>query len=269
MITIRSLIFILFLAIFIPEAVSGIDAQQARLDAASPLLDRIAIGEGATDEAAQEHGLSSAYDITYAYGIYNPKDSKPLTEMTIGEVKLLQQQMLASQAGNEIISSAVGKYQLISSTLKEQQKTLGLSDDFVFDAATQDLFGLSLLEKRGYNDWIEGTISDDQFQKNLAKEWASIADPDTGMSYYGQRVGTTSTQIKEAMAQARSLLATRTPQIGDHVTIITTDPNWWVKGEITDIGDGLICLYATDSHYINSPGDVCVGVGSIVELDWI
>jgi hypothetical protein len=75
---------------------------------AGPLLDRIALGEGTTDAAAQEYGLASAYDITYAYGKYNPNDSKPLTEMTIGEVKQLQQQMLANQAGNNLKSSAVG-----------------------------------------------------------------------------------------------------------------------------------------------------------------
>lgn len=163
----------------------------------APLLDRISFGEGTTDAAAKKHSLASAYDITYAYGKYNPKDSKPLTEMTIGEVKQLQKQMLANQAG----SSAVGKYQLLMATLEAQQKILGLSDDTKFDAATQELFGQSLLEERGYSEWIEGKITDHDFQKNLAKEWASVADPDTKESRYGQPLGTTDEQIKEAMAQ--------------------------------------------------------------------
>lgn len=188
-----------------PYVAGGIDVQQYD-SAAAILLDRIAIGEGTTDAAAQEYGLANAYDITYAYGMYNPNDSKPLTEMTIGEVKRLQKQMLANQANSKLPSSAVGKYQLISTTLVEQQNTLGLSDDTPFDAATQELFGLSLLEKRGYKAWTEGRISDYQFQKNMAKEWASVADPDTGKSYYGQHVGTTDAQIKETMALAKSLL---------------------------------------------------------------
>ena len=172
--------------------------------AAATLLDRIVLGEGTSDAAAQEHGLASDYDITYAYGQYNPPDSKPLSEMTIGEVKQLQQQMIANQAGNKLKSSAVGKYQLIAETLEVQQKILGLPDDTKFDAATQELFGLSLLEKRGFSKWIDGTITDHDFQKNLAKEWASVADPDTGKSYYGQNVGTTDAQIKEAMAQTKT-----------------------------------------------------------------
>jgi len=202
---IQSLVFMLLLTMLFPYVAGGIDVQQYD-SAAATLLDRIAIGEGTTDAAAQEHGLASAYDITYAYGIYDPNDSKPLTEMTIGEVKQLQKQMLANQANSKLPSSAVGKYQLISTTLVEQQNTLGLSDNTPFDAATQELFGLSLLEKRGYEAWTEGKISDYQFQKNMAKEWASIADPDTGKSRYGQPVGTTDAQIKETMALAKSLL---------------------------------------------------------------
>ena len=50
-------------------------------------MNQITDGEGTSDATAQEHGLASAYDITYAYGQYNPPDSKPLSEMTIAEVK--------------------------------------------------------------------------------------------------------------------------------------------------------------------------------------
>ncbi len=196
----------LLLTMLFPYVAGGIDVQQYD-SAAAILLDRIAIGEGTTDAAAQEHGLASAYDITYAYGRYNPSGSKPLSEMTIGEVKQLQKQMLANQANSKLPSSAVGKYQIISDTLVEQQKKLGLSDDTPFDAATQELFGLSLLEKRDYEAWTEGRISDYQFQRNMAQEWASVADPDTGKSYFDEQpVGTTDAQIKETMALAKSTL---------------------------------------------------------------
>ena len=97
----------LLLTMLFPYVAGGIDVQQYD-SAAAILLDRIAIGEGTTDAAAQEHGLASAYDITYAYGKYNPNDSKPLSEMTIGEVKQLQKQMLANQANSKLPSSAVG-----------------------------------------------------------------------------------------------------------------------------------------------------------------
>jgi len=267
----------LLLMMIFSWVVSGGDYNSA----VAVLLDRIALGEGTSDAAAQEHGLASAYDITYAYGQYNPEKSKQLTEMTIGEVKQLQLQMLANQAGSKLQSSAVGKYQLISTTLEEQQKKLGLFDDTKFDSATQELFGQSLLEKRGYIDWTDGKISDYQFQKNMAKEWASVADPDTGKSYYGQGVGTTDAQIKEAMAQTKSLLGisqeeqkqiigtsdsdqTRTPKIGDHVSINSGFQSSF-DGTITDIGNGLICLHQVGTY---GEDDMCIGIGSIRMLTW-
>lgn len=67
---------------------------------------------------------------------------------------------------------------------------------------------------------------------------------------------------------ASGVVDARMPMVGDEVLIRTVD-GCWVEGEITDMGDGLICLYATDSYGINSPGDVCVGVGSIIDLRWI
>lgn len=189
--------------------------------AAAVLLDRIALGEGTSDADAEDHGLASAYDITFGYGQYNPEDSKPLSQMTIAEVKQLQQQMIANGA----ISSAVGKYQIIDTTLDARQTQLGLSDDTTFDSTTQDSFGVALLDRRGYSDWLAGTITDDQFQRNLALEWASIADPDTGKSAYRnngdlaqpgdvegsgptdlQHVRTTTEQIREAMATTKMLL---------------------------------------------------------------
>jgi muramidase (phage lysozyme) len=257
---IQSLAFVIILLMSFSGVVSGGDYDRT----ADPLLNRIALGEGTSDAAAQQYGLASAYEITYAYGQYNPQGSKPLTEMTIQEAKQLQQQMLANQAGSELPSSAVGKYQLISKTLAEQQNKLGLSDDIKFDATTQDLFGLSLLEKRGYTDWIEGKISDHDFQKNIAKEWASVADPDTGKSYYGQDVGTSIAQIKDAMAQTKSLL-NRTPKKGDHVSINSGFQSN-TEGTIKDIGNGLICL---QNMVDGKTHETCVGIESIRMLTWI
>lgn len=277
---IRSLAIVSLLVMLFSGVVSCGDYNSA----AAILLDRIALGEGTSDAAAQQNSFASGYDVTYAYGKYNPKNSKPLTEMTIGEVKRLQQQMLANQAGKKLPSSAVGRYQLVSTTLAEQQKKLGLSDDTKFDATTQELFGLSLLEKRKYKEWTEGKISDYQFQKNLAEEWASVADPDTGKSYHGQGVGTTDAQIKEAMAQTESLLgiAVSGPSIGAPVSLILyihdADANGPVipgaqitgqdasgnsfeqttdsSGYVTIIGDpGTWSFKASASGYVDNPWD--------------
>lgn len=162
------------------------------------LLEVIANGEGTSDEKARSRGFESGYDVSFAFGKYSPR-GKQLSTLTLAEVRDYQRVMLANQKGNKLRSSAVGKYQLISKTFIAFQKKLKLSDNVVFNEETQDLFGLELLRGRGLDKWLAGRLSDSAFQKNLSMEWASIANPTTGRSYYGQHVGTTSREIQEAM----------------------------------------------------------------------
>lgn len=168
------------------------------------LLETLAHGEGTSDTRAQKRGFASGYDVSYAYGKYNPRGHKPISQMTIGEVKRLQREMIGKQrvlgipAGDR--SSAVGKYQLIQSTLQEQQRKLGLSDSDVFSPEVQDMIGKSLLQQRGLSKFMQGRLSPKQFQLNLSKEWASVANPETGRSFYGQSVGTPTETIQSAIS---------------------------------------------------------------------
>jgi hypothetical protein len=60
----------------------------------------------------------------------------------------------------------------------------------------------------------------------------------------------------------------RIPKTGDQVYITTKSsiPAYGsYKGEITDIGNGLICLKCADK----SPLDVCIGTDSIVSITWV
>lgn len=183
--------------------------------ASKALLDQIAEGEGTTDKkAAQEKGAESAYDVTYGYGKYTPetlpngKPVQPISNLTVGEVKQVQQMMLDNQkaAGipKEKRSSAIGKYQLISGTLDDLlKKNNNISDDVVFSEEVQDKLGIQKLDDRGYDKWLSGKISDDKFQKNLSKEWSSVANPDSGKSYYGQQVGTSDNAIKETLGNTK------------------------------------------------------------------
>jgi hypothetical protein len=175
------------------------------------LLERIAHGEGTSDVKARARGFESGYDVSYGFGKYSPKGGKKLSEMTLGEVKQYQEQMLANQRGNKLRSTAVGKYQFIRKTLNATQQKLGLSDDTIFSPEVQDQMGMELLKTRGYDQWRAGKKSDRTFQKSLAQEWASVADPNTGRSYYGQHVGTTDAEIKQAMAAAKSGSAAAAP----------------------------------------------------------
>ena len=142
------------------------------------LLHQIARGEGVDDDVARTHGYASSYDVPFNYGRY-AQQSKPLTRMTLGEIDELQTRILAHPA-NRHNASPVGKYQIVQRTLRELKATLGLSDNVIFDQNLQDMLAAKRLEQRGIHDYIDGKISEVEFQRRMAKEWASIANPATG-----------------------------------------------------------------------------------------
>ena len=164
------------------------------------LRDQIAEGEGTSDANARRHGYNSGYDVTLGFGAYADDKSKPLSEMTVGEVKALQRDMLRNPR-NKWNSSAVGRYQIVGTTLRGLQDKMGFSDNEKFSPEFQDKLADELLRQRG----LAKFQSDPQkygawFQNNLAQEWASIARADTGRSHYGQGTGTSSREIEEALA---------------------------------------------------------------------
>jgi hypothetical protein len=71
---------------------------------------------------------------------------------------------------------------------------------------------------------------------------------------------------------AQGVVDARMPKVGDQVYIATSSSvsaYMQFKGQITDIGDGLICLKCDSDLYHQSPYDMCIGVGSIASLTWI
>lgn len=122
------------------------------------LLDSIGKGESG----------SEGYDSYYAKAKIKP--SKPISEMTLGEIKEWQEQN--RRAGSK--STAVGKYQYIYKTLKEVQQELNLPDSTVFSPEIQDKFATKSLNNRGLQQFEQGKISAKQFQDNVAQEWASV-----------------------------------------------------------------------------------------------
>jgi conjugal transfer mating pair stabilization protein TraG len=100
--------------------------------------------------------------------------------MSIQEVQDLQKKMVK----NNGISSAVGKYQFLQTTLREAVKALGISPDEKFTPEIQDRLALWLLQTRtDYQSWLSGVGDDKKFQDQLAKIWASVPDT-TGKSAY-------------------------------------------------------------------------------------
>lgn len=168
------------------------------------LREQIALGEGTTDAQAQAHGFASGYDVPYGYGQYGMPE-KPLSQMTIAEVKEFQKKQIGATRGTipgtHMGTGAVGKYQVTQGTLADQQKKLGFKDDDLYNAELQEKIATSLMQKRGLDQYMAGNMSQQQIEKNLSKEWASVADPSTGRSAYGQATGTSTQQIRAALEQ--------------------------------------------------------------------
>lgn len=127
------------------------------------------------------------------------RNGKPLNEMTIGEIQELQR---IDDPNDPNRLFAVGKYQVIPSTMNQVVKGLDLSPDQVFDTATQDKIATFLIsEKRPkLGDFLSGgETSLDRAMLEMAKEFASIPVPydvkkgnrviKAGQSYYAKEGG--------------------------------------------------------------------------------
>ena len=107
---------------------------------------------------------------------------RKLTNMTLKQVIKAQ--------GNK----AAGAYQFKPETLRTLMKDLGLKGTEKFTPAFQDVLATRLLERRGLNDYLAGSLPADMFALNAAKEWASlpvltptkgrVGPVEPGMSYY-------------------------------------------------------------------------------------
>lgn len=161
------------------------------------LLDTITAGE--IDEAkAKASGFSSAYDTPYGYGQFG-MPPKPLSQMTVGEVKAFQRQTVNNQQGRSLRSSAMGRYQFMPGTLPDIQRWTGIKDSDLFSPDTQERMAMSLLKRRRLDDYLSGGIDADHFQDELAQEWSSIGMSKTEKSYHNQPVGTPAEKARQAI----------------------------------------------------------------------
>ena len=104
------------------------DAARDKYHVYRPLLDLIGHAEG-TDR-------KRGYNETLAYGAFTGGDVDLVT-MTLEEIDALQTRML-KHPQNRFNSSALGRYQIIRTTLRAIRKTLKLSPSALFDAEMQD-----------------------------------------------------------------------------------------------------------------------------------
>ena len=96
--------------------------------------------------------------------------SVKFTNMSIAEVREWQAKFV--QEGNA--SSAVGRYQIIDTTLEGLVRELNLDLSQKFDESTQDMLAIALLERRGSIHYVNQEIDNREFAANLAQEWAAL-----------------------------------------------------------------------------------------------
>jgi len=165
-----------------------------------PMLDLIGISEG-TDK--RKNGRAArGYNETLSYGAYTGGDVD-LVSMTLAEIDALQTRMLRHPA-NKWNSSALGRYQIVRTTLRSIVAQLGIPSPSRFDKEMQDRMACYLLGVRGIDKWLSGRLSDETMLLNLAKEWASLPTPQ-GRGYYGgQNSSVTVSQVMAALNEVRA-----------------------------------------------------------------
>jgi hypothetical protein len=167
-----------------------------------PVLDLIGLSED-TDRG-------DGYNETLGYGIMlDGRVSKGkgtdivLTSITLDQVDKLQTRMLKDPDNRKLNSSAVGRYQIVRTTLRKIRDALDLPGTALFDADMQDRMACFLLGQRGIDKYLSGRLSEDTLLTNFAKEWASLPQPN-GKGYYGgQRAAVTPAQVRKALAEVR------------------------------------------------------------------
>lgn len=130
-------------------------------------------------------------------------DTENLEGMTLAQV------MAAQRAGQ---FNAAGRYQIIGDTLSDAASALKLNGGEMFDRKLQDrIFSEYLVrnKRRSIADYVEGRSDDLRAALRAAsREWASVADPDTGRSYYAgkgnNRASITAAEMEAALRNTRA-----------------------------------------------------------------
>jgi len=117
----------------------------------------------------REAEANGDYDIAIKKGTGRGEDLD-LTGLTVGEVRALQRRRKQKHG------TPMGAYQITDQTLDYLVTSRGFDNSQLFDEATQDAMAYALLERRGLDDYYNNKITDEQFLKNVATEWAGIPD---------------------------------------------------------------------------------------------
>lgn len=236
-----------------------------------PMLDLIGFAEG-TDR-------KRGYNETLAYGAFTGGDVD-LVSMTLQEVDALQTRMLKHPV-NSFNSSALGRYQIVRTTLRTIRKTLKLPATALFDADMQDRCACYLLGLRGIDKYLAGRLSEDTLIDNLAREWASLPTISGKGAYAGQSAAVKPDRVRQALADAKRRHQEAQPlreivvekEIDKPVVPISVEAEirkhadqWsWITTILGSGGAGLAALAGMDWQTVIAIGALALG-GLIIAL---
>ncbi|WP_406569085.1 mannosyl-glycoprotein endo-beta-N-acetylglucosamidase [Burkholderia cenocepacia] len=180
-----------------------------------PRIERVAAGDdsGLAGRLGQLADTAFGKLIARGEGDYNSVNRGARGGYRAGTENLegmtLAQVMAAQRAGQ---FNAAGRYQIIGSTLAEAARGLKLNGSEMFDRKLQDrIFEQYLVrnKRRAIADYVEGRSDDLRGALRAAsREWASVADPDTGRSYYAgkgnNRASITAAEMATALRNTRA-----------------------------------------------------------------
>lgn len=130
--------------------------------------------------------------------------SKPITSMTVQAVLDWQDSI-----DKKYMSEASGEWQFMEDTLRDLVKAGAVSPKAIFNKATQKKLAVALLDRRGLQKYLAGTISTETFANNVAKEWASmpvVSGKNKGRSHYaGDGLNKSHTPVDAYLAAIKSV----------------------------------------------------------------
>ena len=152
---------------------NGLFARRALPDIVPEAGERTDVA-GLRDLIAKAEAGSLGYDaVQYRARIKPPK---PPTQMSVGEIFVWIRATPRQP-------HAIGRYQIIPSTLRHLVAELGVSEQAIFDAALQDLMADRLLEQAGLSAFLSGEMERVAFMNAIARVWAGLPTS-KGRSYY-------------------------------------------------------------------------------------
>tara|TARA_R110000868_G_scaffold194674_4_gene440310 strand:- start:315 stop:1517 length:1203 start_codon:yes stop_codon:yes gene_type:complete len=179
-------------------------------DPTQGILDRIAVGEGASPENLEKYQVAgigtTPYDMVYNYG-RTLAPSKPVSEMSLTELAKYQKDLIQATKGTIKVggkidpnkgTSAAGKYQVTTNSLFGKGGTaekpianppswaykLKLKPTDKFDAALQERIGRLALRETGYDNWMDGKKDETKMLKRISDIWASFEGNKSGQGIH-------------------------------------------------------------------------------------